>query len=122
MQDAHEGDVPVKLFGETGCVARGAPAVSRGGSAGTFSVARRGKERAMGIGASIVLIAVGAILRFAVTIHSKIGSTQVNWNIVGDVLMAVGAIGLVMALIWMMTASRRTTVTDTGYVDRADRP
>jgi len=76
----------------------------------------------MGIGASIVLIAAGAILRFAVTIHSKIGSTTVNWDIVGDVLMAVGAIGLVMALIWMATASRRRSIDDGTYVERVDRP
>ncbi|MDX6521969.1 MAG: hypothetical protein QOG02_1519 [Gaiellales bacterium] len=75
----------------------------------------------MGIGSSIVLIAVGAILRFAVTIHSTIGSTQVNWDVVGDVLMVAGAIGLVLALIYMATASRRRVVDD-GYVDRADRP
>jgi hypothetical protein len=75
----------------------------------------------MGIGSSIVLIAVGAILRFAVTIHSTIGSTRVNWNVVGDVLMVVGAIGLGLALIYMATASRRRVVDD-GYVDRADRP
>ena len=29
----------------------------------------------MGIGASIILIAAGAIIRFAVTLDSKIGST-----------------------------------------------
>ena len=69
----------------------------------------------MGIGASIVLIAVGAILRFAVTIHSNLGATHVNWNIVGDVLMVVGVMGLVMALIWMAAASRRTPVTPAGY-------
>jgi len=76
----------------------------------------------MGIGASIVLIAVGAILRFAVTIHSNLGSTHVNWNIVGDVLMVVGAIGLVMALIWMAAASRRTTTVTNGNYEPVDRP
>jgi hypothetical protein len=72
----------------------------------------------MGIGASIVLIAVGAILRFAVTLHS----THVNWNIVGDVLMVVGAIGLVMALIWMAAASRRTTTVTNGNYEPVNRP
>ena len=81
----------------------------------------RGKDDLMGIGASIVLIAAGAILRFAVTVHSTIGSTRVNWDIVGDVLMAVGVIGLVMALIWMVTAGRRR-VDDGAYVERIDRP
>jgi hypothetical protein len=75
----------------------------------------------MGIGASIVLIAAGAILRFAVTLHTAIGSAHVNWNIVGDVLMIVGALGLLMSIIWMVTSSRRTVV-DGGYSDRVDRP
>jgi len=60
----------------------------------------------MGITASLVLIAVGAILRFAVDVTAHIGSTQVNWNIVGDVLMIVGGIGLIITLIWLATARR----------------
>src|SRR4051794_10314987 len=66
----------------------------------------------MGIGTSIVLIAVGAILRFAVSVHTA----HVNWHIVGDILMVAGAIGLVLSLIWMAMASRRetTTVVDRG--------
>jgi hypothetical protein len=75
----------------------------------------------MGIGASIVLIAAGAILRFAVTLNTTIGSARVNWDIVGDVLMAVGAVGLLLSILWMAMASRRTTVADDGY-DRIDRP
>jgi hypothetical protein len=67
----------------------------------------------MGIGASIILIAAGAILRFAVTVHSRIGSTHVNWNIVGDVLMVVGGIGLLMSIIWMITSRHD----DRGYAD-----
>lgn len=76
----------------------------------------------MGTGASIVLIAAGAIIRFAVTIHSKIGGTVVNWNIVGDVLMAAGGIGLLMSLIWMTTATRRRSTDDGTYIERVDRP
>ena len=49
------------------------------------------------------------------------GRDPARWNVVGDVLMVVGAIGLVLALIYMATASRRRIVDD-GYVDRADRP
>lgn len=51
----------------------------------------------MGIGLSIVLIAVGAILDFAVTVNNSHG---VNWNTVGVILMIVGAIGLVTSLIF----------------------
>jgi len=64
----------------------------------------------MGIGTSIILIAAGAILRFAVTVHTA----HVNSNIVGDVLMVAGALGLVFSLIWTTTAARRggTTIVE----------
>jgi hypothetical protein len=68
----------------------------------------------MGIGTSIILIAVGAILRFAVTLSTK----HVNWDIVGDILMAVGAIGLVASLIWAATVTRRTDRGSTTVVER----
>ena len=67
----------------------------------------------MGIATSIVFIAVGAILRFAVEPARRVAGTNVNLDIVGDILMVVGGIGLIMALIWMATASRReTTIID----------
>jgi hypothetical protein len=71
----------------------------------------------MGIGTSIVLIAVGAVLAFAVVLDSTIGSTTIEWSTVGWILMAVGAIGLVMSLIVMNMARRRDVVTH----DRAER-
>ena len=76
----------------------------------------------MGIGGSIFLIAAGAIIRFAVTLDAKIGSTRVNWNVVGDVLMAAGAIGVVISVIWMSTAARRNAGGEATYVERVDRP
>jgi hypothetical protein len=48
----------------------------------------------MGLGTSIVLIAVGAILRFAVTITT----TGFNLHTIGVILMIVGAVGLVLSL------------------------
>ena len=36
--------------------------------------------------------------------------------------MAVGAIGILMSLIWMVTATRRGAVDDGTYVERVDRP
>jgi hypothetical protein len=48
----------------------------------------------MGIGTSIVLIAVGAILDFAV----KVNNTHFNINTIGLILMIVGAVGLVISL------------------------
>jgi hypothetical protein len=75
----------------------------------------------MGIGTSLVLIAVGAILAFAVNIHSTIASTSVEWHTIGWILMIVGVIGLVISAIWMASANRRTgVVRDREYVD--DRP
>ncbi|GAA1863049.1 DUF6458 family protein [Asanoa iriomotensis] len=51
----------------------------------------------MGIGASIFLIAIGAILAFAVDLN--LGSLDLT--VVGWILMAVGVLGLIMtALIW----------------------
>ncbi|SOD70809.1 hypothetical protein SAMN05892883_0450 [Jatrophihabitans sp. GAS493] len=59
----------------------------------------------MRIGASFFLIAVGAILTFAVTKQVN----GIDLSTVGVVLMVVGAAGLVLTLI-MMTARRRTDV------------
>jgi hypothetical protein len=60
----------------------------------------------MTYGTSIVLIAVGAILRWAVDITWH--ASTVNWHLVGDILIVLGVIGLVMSLAWMVTAGRRT--------------
>ena len=49
----------------------------------------------MGIGTSLLLIAVGAILRFAVTATTS----AVNLHTVGLILMIVGAVGLLISLI-----------------------
>ena len=65
----------------------------------------------MRIGTSLVLFATGAVLAFAVNLSSRIGSMVVHWTTVGWILMIVGAIGLVMSLIWMSNARRRV-VTD----------
>ena len=48
----------------------------------------------MGLGTSIVLIAAGAILRFAVTVTT----TGFNLHTIGVILMIVGAVGLVLSL------------------------
>ncbi len=64
----------------------------------------------MRVGASLFLIALGAILKFAVTKHVN----GVNLSTVGIVLMIVGAIGLVIALA-LMGMRRRT---DVVYHDR----
>jgi hypothetical protein len=48
----------------------------------------------MGIGTGIFLLAVGAILRFAVTTTTK----GINIQTVGDILMIVGALGILLSL------------------------
>jgi hypothetical protein len=64
----------------------------------------------MRIGGSLFLIALGAILKWAVTVHNSHG---VNINTVGVILMIVGLAGLVITLIWMSTR-RRTDVIEHG--------
>ncbi len=59
----------------------------------------------MRIGGSLFLIALGAILKFAVT-DSVNG---IDLGTVGVILMIVGAVGLVLSLFWL-TARRRTDV------------
>jgi len=59
----------------------------------------------MRIGASLFLIAIGAILKFA--IHKGINGVDVGT--VGVILMIVGAIGLLITIA-LMTTRRRTDV------------
>jgi hypothetical protein len=58
----------------------------------------------MGIGTSIFLIAVGAILKFAVTAHVS----GISLATVGTILMVVGVIGLLISL-FMVSSARRGT-------------
>jgi hypothetical protein len=56
-----------------------------------------GRSRHMGIGVSILLIAIGAILDFAVTVRTD----GFNLNTIGVILMVVGGLGLLVSLIFM---------------------
>ncbi len=60
----------------------------------------------MGIGGSLTLIAIGAILKFAVTKHIS----GINVGTVGVILMIVGVIGMALTLA-VMNSRRRTDVT-----------
>ncbi|MHB8658698.1 MAG: DUF6458 family protein [Solirubrobacteraceae bacterium] len=51
----------------------------------------------MGLGTSLLLIAVGAILRFAVTVTTH----GFNLHTVGLILLIVGIVGLIISVIWM---------------------
>jgi len=57
----------------------------------------------MGLGTSIFLIAVGAILRFAVTATVS----GISLATVGTILIIVGIIGLLISLFYIMSADRR---------------
>lgn len=63
----------------------------------------------MRLGTAIVLLALGAILTFAV----RVDLSGVDLQIVGWILMAVGALGIVLELaVWGPRSRRRVTHTD----------
>ena len=62
----------------------------------------------MGIGTSIFLIAIGAILYFAV--NADISGLEIST--VGLILMIVGILGLIISLYLMSVASRRGVAAD----------
>lgn len=86
----------------------------------------------MGIGMSILLIAVGAILHWAIHWNSQ----NVNISTIGVVLFVVGLVGLVLSMVlwgpWSnRTRSRRqvvdgvtgrTVLSDETTIDNAPRP
>jgi hypothetical protein len=61
----------------------------------------------MGLGMSLFLIALGAILKFAVTLSVA----GVKLEVVGVILMVVGAVGLVLSLIRSASLARRRRAT-----------
>ena len=61
----------------------------------------------MGIGTSVFLIAVGAILKFALTDTLIAG---VRLDVVGVILMIVGVVGLIASFFWISAARRRGAV------------
>lgn len=70
----------------------------------------------MRIGSSLVLIAVGAILKFAVTASVS----GVSLPVVGVVLMVVGITGVVLSPIMAGTARRTEVVRQTTRVDQVE--
>jgi hypothetical protein len=71
--------------------------------------------RETGIGTSMILIATGAILAFAINVRS----TAIDMNTIGAILMVIGIIGLLLSFAlmgdWAPWSYGRTTHTD--YVD-----
>jgi hypothetical protein len=68
----------------------------------------------MPTGTSILLIAVGAILRYAVTATVS----GVSLTTVGLILMIVGILGLVLSIFYMSAWSPRRPVTGERVVER----
>ena len=67
----------------------------------------------MGIGVSLILIAVGAVLAFAV----DVSTSGFNLNTIGYILLIVGALGVLISLMFWSTwggfgGTRRTTVVE----------
>ena len=68
----------------------------------------------MTIGTSILLIAVGAILKYAVTAHVS----GIDLQTVGVILMLVGILGLILSLLYTFVwsdAARRRRTANGGY-------
>jgi hypothetical protein len=68
----------------------------------------------MTIGTSILLIAVGAILKYAVTAHVS----GINLQTVGVILMLVGILGLILSLLYTFVWSDRPRTRTDPYDDR----
>ncbi len=65
-----------------------------------------------GYGASLVLIALGAILAFAVTVETE----GFNINTAGLILLAVGAVGLVASFITSNSPQKTVVESDSRQV------
>jgi Domain of unknown function (DUF6458) len=81
----------------------------------------------MGLGVGIFLVAVGAILAFAVNVSTA--SAGVNLHTIGYILLAVGALGILLSLLfWSSWAGpgywgrRRTTTVGPGTQTTIDQP
>ena len=71
----------------------------------------------MALGTSLFLIALGAVLRFAVTVSTH----GFNIHTVGVILMVVGIVGLLISLFWMTTWRDRAAARP-RYAGRRDVP
>jgi hypothetical protein len=73
----------------------------------------------VGIGVSIFLIAIGAILAFAVEANTR----GIDLNVVGVILMIVGSIGLLLSMLFWSTWSpwrrEETVVREVGVPHEA---
>lgn len=70
--------------------------------------------RTGGIGGSLVLIALGAILYWAVSVEGE----GFDINMIGLILLIVGIVGLVLTLLMTASEDRRDSDTDVTIIDR----
>lgn len=70
----------------------------------------------MGIGASIFMIAAGAVLAFAVNVTVE----GIELRTIGYILMAVGVVGLLLTMLYLGPRTRRAAVVRDEYVVRED--
>jgi hypothetical protein len=68
----------------------------------------------MGLGTSIFLIAVGAILKFAVTATVS----GISLATVGTILLVVGILGLLISMMFLLQERRGAVVTHERVVER----
>ena len=71
----------------------------------------------MGLGTSLFLIAVGAILDFAVSVQTS----GFNLHTIGVILMVVGAIGAVLSIVFWSSWGGFHSSRDTTVIDDAPR-
>jgi hypothetical protein len=70
----------------------------------------------MGTGTSLVILAVGAVLRFAISVTA----TGFNIHVIGVILMIVGALGLILSIVFWGSwggiggSNRRRQITTEG--------
>ena len=72
----------------------------------------------MGIGTSLFLIALGAILKFAV--NASVSGLEIST--IGVILMVVGILGLIISLLFLLQRDRGGAVVHDRVVDRRVDP
>ena len=72
----------------------------------------------MRFASAIFLIAIGAILTFAISVSDPtIGDVTISWNLVGWILMGLGALGLVLGFLATRSGETHTIERD-RVIDR----
>ncbi|MEU9891792.1 hypothetical protein [Sphaerisporangium sp. NPDC051011] len=71
----------------------------------------------MGIGVSLFLLTIGAILKFA--IDPDVLGTSVHIDVIGVIFMVVGAVGLLLSFLMM---ARRGRTSGNRLLDREQNP